>query len=274
MRKIIYLIIFAITAEFLPFATSLHAATITVPGNYRKIQDAVDKASPGDTILVNEGSYNENVTISKPLSVKSSKGPAVTIVRALIKKEPTLKIFDTANVTLNGFTVTGSDIAGILLLNARNALLSDNVSRQNVNGIVLNHSNDNTLTENESNLNSSYGLYLEASSGNNISKNTANSNNDKGIFISHSNGNKILDNSANRNQWNGIVLFSSHGNTVHDNRTIGNSYGIVTSDSNDNDMGSNTALPNIFIILPIVLIYIGIMYYILQKSILRFIHRS
>lgn len=274
MRKIIYLIILAITADFLPFATSLNAATITVPENYRKIQEAVDKASPGDTILVNEGSYNENITISKPLSVKSLKGPAVTIVHALIKNEPALKISDTSNDTLSGFTMTGSDVAGILLLNARNVLLSDNVAKQNFSGIILNHSNDNTLTGNESILNSSYGLYLEASSGNTISKNTANSNNDKGFFISHSDGNKILDNSANRNQWNGIMLFSSHGNTVHDNRTIGNSYGIVTSDANDNDMDSNTALPNIFIILPIVLIYIGVMSYIIQKTILRFVYRG
>ncbi len=70
------------------------------------------------------------------------------------------------------------------------------------------------------------------------------------------------------------MLFSSHGNTVYDNRTIGNSYGLVTSDSDDNDMGSNTALPNIFIILPIVLIYVGIMSYLLQKAVLRLIYRG
>lgn len=273
MRKIIYLIILAITAEILP-ATSLHAATISVPGNYGKIQDAVDKASPGDTILVDEGSYDENVSITKPLSIKSSKGPAVTKIRALVKNDAALKISNTSDVTLSGFTATGSDVAGILLLNARNVILSGNVSKQNGSGIVLNHSSDNTLADNESNLNSNYGLYLEASSGNKLSKNAANSNNNTGIFISHSNKNHILDNNANRNRWNGIMLFSSHGNTVYDNRTIGNSYGLVTSDSDDNDMGSNTALPNIFIILPIVLIYVGIMSYLLQKAVLRLIYRG
>jgi len=273
MRKIIYLTIFAITAQILP-ATSIHAATITVPGNYKKIQDAVDKASPGDTILVDQGSYNENITITKPLFIKSVKGPAVTIVRALDKRDATLSISNTSGVTLGGFTSTGSDVAGILLLNARNVVLSGNVTKQNGSGIVLKNSNDNKLTDNESDLNASYGLYLEASSKNKLSKNTANSNNDKGIFLSHSDSNTIQGNSANRNQWNGIMLFSSHNNTVRDNKTIGNSYGIVTSDSNDNDMDSNTALPNIFIILPIVLIYIGVMSYLLQKTVLRFIYRS
>ena len=263
-----------VALEFLSFAGSLHAATLMVPENYKKIQEAVDKAAPGDTIMVSAGSYNENIVINKPLSIKSGKGSAYTVIRPLVKKEPVLKISDTANVTVAGFTMTGSDIAGIQLLNARNVLLSGDMAKQNVNGIILSHSDNNTLTGNEAYLNSYYGIYLDASSGNKIIKNTADANNDKGIFLSHSDGNTIQDNVANRNRWNGIMLFSSHGNTVSDNSTIGNAYGIVTSNSNDNNMISNTTLPNIFIILPIVLIYLGVMSYLLQKTILRLMHRS
>ena len=42
------------------------------PGNFSKIQDAVDNASPGDTVFVYDDSspYKENVTVSKSIIVQ------------------------------------------------------------------------------------------------------------------------------------------------------------------------------------------------------------
>ncbi|GFO96024.1 periplasmic copper-binding protein [groundwater metagenome] len=48
------------------------AATIYVPDNYAKIQWAVDNASGGDTIIVRNGIYYENVKINKPLTIRCS----------------------------------------------------------------------------------------------------------------------------------------------------------------------------------------------------------
>ena len=39
-------------------------------GNYTKIQDAIDNASDGDTILVFSGTYYENINIQKQLLLK------------------------------------------------------------------------------------------------------------------------------------------------------------------------------------------------------------
>jgi len=36
-----------------------------VPDNYAKIQWAVDNASAGDTIIVRDGTYTENVDVKK-----------------------------------------------------------------------------------------------------------------------------------------------------------------------------------------------------------------
>jgi len=41
------------------------ARTIYVPDNYAKIQWAVDNASAGDTIIVRDGIYTENVDVKK-----------------------------------------------------------------------------------------------------------------------------------------------------------------------------------------------------------------
>jgi len=58
-------------------------ATIYVPDNYSTIQAAVDAASPGDTIIVYPGTYNENVDVNKDhLTIKSENGADSTIVEA------------------------------------------------------------------------------------------------------------------------------------------------------------------------------------------------
>ena len=42
-------------------------ATIYVPDNYSTIQAAVNAASPGDTIIVRDGTYTENINWTAPL---------------------------------------------------------------------------------------------------------------------------------------------------------------------------------------------------------------
>lgn len=51
------------------------------PGPGTPIQDAIDAASPGDTVVVHPGLYSEKITLSKDnLTLVSSGGPAVTII--------------------------------------------------------------------------------------------------------------------------------------------------------------------------------------------------
>ncbi|KAF5429580.1 hypothetical protein C5S39_08730 [Candidatus Methanophagaceae archaeon] len=44
---------------------SLSSNTIYVPDDYAKIQWAVNNATAGDTIIVRDGTYNENVDVKK-----------------------------------------------------------------------------------------------------------------------------------------------------------------------------------------------------------------
>ena len=58
-------------------------ATIFVPDDYATIQGAVDAASPGDTIIVRDGTYIENVDVNKDhLTIQSENGAEATIVKA------------------------------------------------------------------------------------------------------------------------------------------------------------------------------------------------
>ena len=59
------------------------SAIIYVPDDYTKIQWAVDNATSGDTIIVRDGTYTENVDVNKEhLTIKSENGAEVTIVQA------------------------------------------------------------------------------------------------------------------------------------------------------------------------------------------------
>jgi len=75
--------VFPVFASFLiltAFASVSAAKTIYVPDDYAKIQWAVDSASDGDTIIVRDGNYYENVVVNKQLTIKSENGSANCIV--------------------------------------------------------------------------------------------------------------------------------------------------------------------------------------------------
>ena len=68
---------FVLLGAFAGVSVSVTSArTIYVPDNYAKIQWAVDNASAGDTIIVRDGTYYENVIIGKQLTIKSENGSA------------------------------------------------------------------------------------------------------------------------------------------------------------------------------------------------------
>ena len=55
--------------------------TIHVPGDCTKIQEAIDAAVDGDTVLVAPGSYLESINLNgKKVMVKSSGGAVVTVI--------------------------------------------------------------------------------------------------------------------------------------------------------------------------------------------------
>lgn len=272
MRKKTAAILAAIAVMSVPLAC--YGATLRVPENYKTIQEAVLGAQGGDVIIVGKGSYKENVVIKKPVQLKSGKGAAATVVTAANKAEPVFKVDGAQNVLITGFTATGSEVAGLSLHNATYCRITNNALTGNANGLLMYASNKNTVADNAADSNAQYGIYLEASNYNNITDNTADNNGDKGIFLSSASSNNVAGNSANLNTWNGIVLWASHGNKIKENKALRNTYGMVFGDSDDNEVDGNSTWPNLFIILPIILVYFGIVNYLVQKNIMRVVYKT
>lgn len=118
MKRLSYLYIFII-------ALNLPAAQITVPKDFAKIQDAVDKAEPGDTVFVNEGIYHESITLKDSICLLG-RSALTTIIKGN-KRGPVIKAGDKTlikNLTIeNGYK-------GILCENViptiQNCIIRDN----------------------------------------------------------------------------------------------------------------------------------------------------
>jgi nitrous oxidase accessory protein len=227
-------IVVGITMLALLLASSANAATITVNASggweYKRIQDAIDNASNGDTILVSGGAtttltYYENVNVNKQLILRGIGNPVVDAAGS-----GSAITLAADGITLEGFTVTGagshsdSPEAGIVTRSSNNTLSGNNASN-NVNdiGISLSFSNNNTLIDNNA------------------------SNNDIGICLLYSNNNTISRNNASNNGYLGILLeIYSKNNTLSGNNVSNNDIGIYldSSNNNNNTLRGNTMTGN------------------------------
>jgi hypothetical protein len=98
----------------LPIQTSEAASQITVPRDYPTIQSAINAASPGDTIKVLPGTYDEQLIISNDLTLIGT-GDRVTIIQIPTKLPDTavngdqyiVDVRTGANVNMKGFTISG-----------------------------------------------------------------------------------------------------------------------------------------------------------------------
>jgi len=76
------------------------------------IQAVINIANPGDTIIMHNGTYTENVVVNKSnLTIRSANGSAVTIVQSNRTDTHVFNITDQNNVTLEGFTIRDASAA-------------------------------------------------------------------------------------------------------------------------------------------------------------------
>jgi nitrous oxidase accessory protein len=79
---------------------------------FSKIQEAIDAADPGDVILIQTGTYKENLLITKPLTLRG-EDILTTILQPLDPKAPTIRIRFASSVFVEGLTVEGPGVAGV-----------------------------------------------------------------------------------------------------------------------------------------------------------------
>ena len=117
------------------------STVIFIPDDYPTIQAGIDAANPGDAVVVDAGTYNENVVVSKDgISLQGSGADVTTIDGG--DAGSVIKMSGVSDVTISGFTITnglgdGQDYyfndngGGIAVYECSNITIRDNVITQN-----------------------------------------------------------------------------------------------------------------------------------------------
>ena len=198
----------ALNINFVKYSTFMNRGDILYvggsgPGNFSKIQDAIDNASNGDTVFVYCGSYYENVLINKSISL-IGENKSNTIIEGR-KKRDVVKIV-ASNVLIQNFLLNNSGKitgnAGIQLNEEINNIkIKNNIITNNIAGIsmgeeyfydeITNVSIENNFIQNER-----HGIVLYIGYENTISNNTFINN---GMFIPYGNtgDNTVVNNTVN-----------------------------------------------------------------------------
>jgi parallel beta-helix repeat protein len=211
-----------VTGTFFQDDVELTTAAIYVPDDYPTIQEAVNAASDGDTIIVRDGTYTENVVVDKRLTIQSENGAENCIVVGQPDHPGDCVFAVTADyVNISGFTVKVEETVVHLYVTA---ISLDNVDYCNIINnncptcnIDLDSSNNNILNNNTVS-NTWIGISLYDSSSNTLTNNNCSNNTNDGIHLYESNNNILINNMI---VSKGIDVYDSYQNIVENNTVNG-----------------------------------------------------
>ncbi len=169
---------------------------------YSTIQSAIDASEAGDVISVSEGTYYENVLLTKGSIAIIGKNKEKTIIDG--KKTGSVVRIETNDVTISGFTIqnnggSGKDDGGISLYNANNNMIANSIFTSNTAGITISSSSNNNI----------------------VAGNIIVSNFREGIKLYSCLDNKIYNNQIEKNQI-GIYADSARVTQVYPNNFVEN----------------------------------------------------
>lgn len=229
------ILIFLVLTAVLVFVGCASANTIYVPTNYSTIQQAIDAASPGDTVFVYNGTYYENLVIKKDNLMLMGENRDTTVIDGSGSGDVVYVSVDCVNISEFTLRNSGSHVdypeydAGIELRSSnKNTITNCNIltsgSRVGI-GIYLFNSSNNKISNCNISNNFWCGFLLSEYSNNNIIKNCKITNNDMGIGIWNSPNNTITGCNIYLNDWWGICLCGSPNSNLSSNQLRNNKWG-------------------------------------------------
>ena len=237
----------------------------TLSEPYRLIQDAIDAAIPGDTIIVLEGTYLERIVIDVSVMVMGTgngetiinaegfgdvvriTAENVTMINLGITESGELRYgiyTQSANTTLERVDCTNNGY-GVLVLNTRDSLIHNATFVSNAYGVIIVDATEISIQNCTFEDNENYGINMHSSTDTMITNNMIGPGNEYGIFMVSSDDNLISGNIITSNDARGVYLTTCSNNTFTFNEISFNpDYGISGIASNSNAFHNNTILGN------------------------------
>lgn len=183
------------------------------------IQDAIDEASPGDTIKIKAGTFEENVVVTKDDLTIEGAGHDRTRIVPGTPAAPTCP-----EAVLFGV------VAGICAQGVADVHITElAVDRFTGPGVLLFGTSGARVDEVQANDNGEYGLAAFESTGVRFVENTTARNGEAGVYVGDSPDAqaKIAHNTAYDNVGFGVFIRDASFGEVKHNRTFGNCVGII-----------------------------------------------
>ena len=200
------------------------------PADFSSIQEAINAASPGDTIYVYNGTYYERVVVNKSVSLIGDETAKPTI-NATGPKPPSINgTYSTVRISANNVTINGFEIQNPI---------GDY-------GIFLNHSSNSIVYENI--VKALHAIIVEGGSGNTISDNKVEGLEPlhpcviEGIRLTNSSNNVVTGNYLSFDCHNTFTMHNSHNNYVAFNYIANHfsPFSFTIWKSNNNSIVGNT----------------------------------
>jgi parallel beta-helix repeat protein len=220
---IVFCLILALPSRF-ELSANADSTSITVSPP-ESIQAAINDATPGGSILVGAGMYNESLQINKTISL-IGEDRDTTIING--QNNQFIVSITGGSVIIQGFTIECTSnlepSSGIDISSSEGSMISNNVVENSQQGITLTSSNYNKISGNII-TNAQQGIALSNSIGNTLSDNVITANSQGGILLYSSGDNLFAGNVISNNNGNngGIYMYASAYNTFSGN-TLANNY--------------------------------------------------
>lgn len=247
--------------------------------DFDTMQEAINAAKVGDTVLVRDGTYRENVVLNKSISLLG-ENPATTMIDG---GSTASAIRVTAeNIVVKGFTLQNvyGGFYTVYMERSSHSIVEGNVFHGGFVGVFLYYSNDNIVSDNEFSNIFDYGILLGADCSNNIIRNNVvkrswygiglwNSSNNivynntventgrgghliegfepAGILLyDHSRYNEIIGNDLSFNDWNGIAIaqFSTDNSILNSVVSSSEYYGVWVGENSSKNVFQHNLFNN------------------------------
>lgn len=192
----------------------------TIEHPYQNITSGLKHASINDAVFVHNGTYCEIIRLNKSVSL-IGENKYGAIIDGNFTGSVVVMTADSVNIT--NFTIRNEepDGCGVNIEYSKDCIVSNNVIINNLVGIRLWDSRNNTISENQ--------VFCPPDW--------------LGVALYLSNGNTLTNNSISYG-YIGLLLSSSDNNTLNSNKPYSNYFGIRFADSNNNTIVANKISDN------------------------------
>ena len=218
LREVLLLVFALLIAGAVTFGEEGLVCTVSVqPG--QSIQAAIDAAPDGAVICIDEGDWQEDLAIEKPLTLRG-QGSGKTIIRGDASPSGVLAIYcldaersSNVSVRIEGLTITGGSGAGIVTATEIRATVSDCDLQGNSTGIDLRDESEAEIV-NCRILQNTFGIQGLHSAQATVANCTVSGNRVGGIGLAFSAGIAISNSSISENGRSGVILSGSAQATI------------------------------------------------------------